>query len=147
MDVTMMNTSIKKTRAVFVDTSAHFALANEKDLDHQKAKTCLKKLTDESATLILSNFIIAETYTLMLRKIGRDKAIQYIKKLKETAEIIRISEEDEKRAWEIILKYGDKDFSYVDATSFSLMERLSLSEAFAFDEHFDQYGFISLPID
>lgn len=147
MDGIMMSISMNKTRAVFVDTSAHFALANEKDMDHQKAKTCLKQLTEESVTLMLSNFIIAETYTLMLRKIGRDKAIQYIEKLKKTAEIIRISEEDEKKAWEIILKYSDKDFSYVDATSFVLMERLGLLEAFAFDEHFDQYGFISLPID
>jgi len=143
----MMNISMKKTRTVFVDTSAHFALANEKDIDHQSAKTCLKQLTDESAILIISNFIIAETYTLMLRKIGRNKSVQYINNLKETAEIVRISEDDEKKAWEIILKYNDKDFSYVDATSFALMERLGLVEAFAFDEHFDQYGFISVPID
>jgi len=142
-----MNISMKKIRTVFVDTSAHFALANEKDVDHQRAKTCLKQLTEESATLLLSNFIIAETYTLMLRKIGRDKAIHYISKLRKTAEIVRVTEEDEKRAWEIILKYSDKEFSYIDATSFVLMARFGLLEAFAFDEHFDQYGFISLPID
>ncbi len=56
----------------------------------------------------------------MLRKIGRDKAVDYIENLKKTAEIERISMIDEKRAWKIILKYKDKDFSYTDANSFAL---------------------------
>jgi len=63
-----MTISMKKTRAFFVDTSAHFALANERDVDHQRAKACLKQLAEESATLISSNFILAESYTLMLKK-------------------------------------------------------------------------------
>ena len=33
-----------------------------------------------------------------------------------------------------------KDFSYTDATSFALMERLGLNTVFAFDEPFEQYG-------
>ena len=48
---------------------------------------------------------------------------------------------DEKRAKEIIARYKDKTFSYTDATSFALMERLGLEAAFAFDAHFRQYGF------
>jgi predicted nucleic acid-binding protein len=52
-----------------------------------------------------------------------------------------VTEEDELRAKTILLRYADKDFSYVDATSFAVMERLGLQTAFAFDEHFMQYGF------
>jgi predicted nucleic acid-binding protein len=141
----MTNLSMMKSRSIFVDTSAHFALANIKDIDHEDATKFLEQLLQEHVVLFVSNFIIAETYTLMLRKIGRDKAIDYIENLKKTAEIERISMIDEKRAWEIILKYKDKDFSYTDATSFALMERLELSEAFAFDDHFEQYGLIRFP--
>jgi len=47
---------------------------------------------------------------------------------------------DEERAKEIIRRYTDKSFSYTDATSFAVMERLGLREAFGFDPHFQQYG-------
>ena len=86
---------------------------------------------------------ISEIYTLMLRKIGRDKAIEYVEKLRSTAEIERVSEEDENTAWQIILRYQDKDFSYVDATCFAVMERLGIRDAF--DGHFEQYSLNRLP--
>lgn len=132
----MTSLSIVKNKRIFIDTSAHFALANSKDLDHQRAKIFLKQLSDQNTTLIVSNFVIAETYTLMLKKIGRDLAIHYIESLRRTAVVEQISEPDEKRAWEIILNFQDKDFSYVDATSFAVMERLGLARSFAFDDHF-----------
>jgi len=54
-----------------------------------------------------------------------------------------VSEEDENKAWQIILRYQDKDFSYVDATSFIVLERLGIRDAF--DEHFEQYSLNRLP--
>jgi len=132
-------------KIIFVDTGALFAAANAKDRDHQRAKDFLAKLAEEKVILLATNFIIAEIYTLMLRKIGRDKAIEHLEKLRNTAEIERVSEEDENKAWQIILRYRDKDFSYVDATSFAIMERLGISDAFSFDEHFEQYSFNRLP--
>jgi predicted nucleic acid-binding protein len=41
---------------------------------------------------------------------------------------------------EILLGQEDKDYSYVDATSFAVMERLGIETAFTFDRHFEQYG-------
>jgi predicted nucleic acid-binding protein len=138
---------MKKGNIIFVDTGALFAAANakDKDKDHQKAKDFLSKLAEEKVILLVTNFIIAEIYTLMLRKIGQDKAIEHLEKLRNTAEIERVSEEDENKAWQIILRYRDNDFSYVDATSFAVMERLGISDAFSFDEHFEHYSFNRLP--
>lgn len=43
-------------------------------------------------------------------------------------------------------KYADKTFSFTDCTSFALMDRVEITEIFAFDDHFTQYGsFIVLP--
>ena len=56
--------------------------------------------------------------------------------------------EDEKKAWEIFVKYRDKTFSFTDCSSFALMERIGITEVFAFDEHFTQYGsFVVLPLE
>ena len=134
-----------KGKIIFVDTGALFAVANAKDTDHQKARDFLFKLADEKVILLVTNFIIAEIYTLMLMKIGRSKAIKHLEKLRNTVEIERVSEEDEMVAWQIILRYQDKDFSYVDATSFAVMERLRICDAFSFDGHFEQYSFNRFP--
>lgn len=142
---TIGTSTMKKGKVIFIDTGALFAAANAKDKDHQKAKGFLTKLAEEKVILLATNFIIAEIYTLMLRKIGRDEAIEYLEKLRNTAEIERVSEEDESKAWQIILRYQDKNFSYVDATSFAVMERLGIRDAFSFDEHFEQYSFNRLP--
>ena len=58
--------------------------------------------------------------------------------------VLRVQEVDEQRARDIIFRYEDKDFSMVDCISFALMERLSISYAFAFDRHFAQYGIQTL---
>jgi predicted nucleic acid-binding protein len=54
--------------------------------------------------------------------------------------IERVTAEDEVRTRDVLRRYEDKDFSYVDATSFAVMERLRIREAFAFDPHFVRYG-------
>ncbi|MEA3295077.1 MAG: PIN domain-containing protein [Euryarchaeota archaeon] len=145
MAKTMISTSTMKGNIIFVDTSALFAIANVRDEDHRKAREFLSKLAEERVTFLVTNFIISEIYTLMLRKIGRNKAIEYVEKLSNTAEIERVSKEDESQAWQIILRCQDKHFSYVDATSFAVMERLGINDAFSFDEHFRQYSFNRLP--
>ncbi len=54
--------------------------------------------------------------------------------------IVRVSQRDEQQAQAIILRYDDKNFSYTDATSFAVMERLRIGPAFTFDHNFAQYG-------
>ena len=54
--------------------------------------------------------------------------------------VIRAEEADERRARAIIEQFQDKEFSYCDAVSFAVMERLDIREAIAFDDHFRQYG-------
>lgn len=48
---------------------------------------------------------------------------------------------DEERARTILMTHSDKDYSYTDAVSFAIMERLGISMVFSFDRHFVQYGF------
>ena len=60
--------------------------------------------------------------------------------------VVRVSARDEQRARAIIARYTDKDFSLTDATSFAVMERLGISEAFTLDQNFAQYGWTMLGI-
>lgn len=47
---------------------------------------------------------------------------------------------DEERAREIIYTHEDKAFSYTDATTFAVIERLGIKSTFTFDQHFAQIG-------
>ena len=60
--------------------------------------------------------------------------------MQSTTVIVRVRAADEDRAREILQRYVDKSFSYNDAISFMVMERLGIELAFTFDSDFRQYG-------
>ena len=64
-------------------------------------------------------------------------AISFGQKLwnQEVSALLRITEEEEERAWRVFQQYADKGFSFTDCTSFALMERLDINTVFAFDDH------------
>lgn len=133
----------------FVDTSAHYALVDRNDPAHGLAREFLEYQTKKGIALITSNFIISEAYTLIMGRLGRPSAISYIERIKKDElkglySIERISLEDEREAWDILITQ-EKKYSYVDATSFALMKRLGLFDAFTFDNHFKVYGFNRWP--
>jgi predicted nucleic acid-binding protein len=103
-------------------------------------------LAAERARLHTTNFVVAEAHALILRRIGRNVARRFVNELRTgVLTVVRVSELDEEHAVAIINRNDDKDFSYVDATSFAVMERLGIDEGFSFDRHFRQYGRRMLP--
>ena len=126
-------------RKVQVDTSGLYELLNKNGNHHNDAVLALKKMKQYNLEPILTNFIVAEIYALILTRVGSEKARYWLGS--NIWPIQRITEEDEKRAVDILFKYNDKTFYYTDATSFALMERLKIDTALSFDKHFIQYGF------
>jgi len=134
-------------RSVFVDTSAFVALRNGAEAEHERARRALKTLIEEGVTLFTSNYVFAETYTALLVRVGREEAIEWGRRFRAGAavELVRLEPDVEDDAWGILEQHGDKRWSYVDATSFALIERDGGDEAFAFDSHFAQRGLRVLP--
>lgn len=128
---------------IFVDTSAWYAIIDKNDQDHAVAVTKIQVL---DRPLVTSNYILDEILTLLKAKLGSTIAIPFGQKLwdQEISTLVRITEEDEERAWGIFRQYKDKGFSFTDCTSFALMERLDINTVFAFDEHFIQYDKFAL---
>ncbi len=134
-------------KSVFIDTSAFVALRNESEAEHARARAALATLIDDGVTLFTSNYVFAETYTALLVRLGRGEALEWGRRFRagEAIELVRLAPEVEDEAWEILEQHGDKRWSYVDATSFALIERDGGGEAFAFDAHFAQRGLRVLP--
>lgn len=88
-----------------------------------------------------ANFVLLETRAMLLRSIGRNSATPRLLELESGSLVVhRAVEVDERNARQLLLRYSDKDFSLVDATSFVIMDRIGIREAFTYDNHFRQYG-------
>ena len=131
---------------MFIDTSAYFAASNASDAQHAHAVATFRRLSREGTETYTTNFVAAETHTLLVNRSNRDVAARVLAELYASdTRIIRATEADERRAREIIRQYNDKDFSLIDAISFAVMERLHLRRAWTYDQHFAQFGFTLVP--
>jgi uncharacterized protein len=127
---------------VFLDSAAYLALVNPNDARHRQARAAWGRLTQERWRTFTTNFVVAETHSLFLVRLGRVHALAFLRQFAQSSTtVVRISLRDEERARSIVFQYQDKDFSLTDATSFSVMERLRIGVVFTFDRHFAQYGF------
>ncbi len=128
-----------QTHSVLVDTSAYCALTYTREGNHAAARVIADRLARERWRLLTTNFILAETHALILARLNRVVALHVLTQIDlSPTTIVRVSAADEMRARAIIEQYQDKDFSFTDATSFAVIERLGISSAFTFDRDFAQ---------
>ena len=121
----------------FVDTGAWVALFVEADAQHPAARAWISSNLDR---LVTSDYIVDEVLTLISARYRRQTAIRAGNVLfsKDLAGLIQLTDEDKELAWGIFRSHSDKGWSFTDCTSFALMQRLGISNAFAFDQHFSQ---------
>ena len=123
---------------VFVDTSAWFAAADADDASHARA---VEVLTQEEA-LLTSDHVLVESWTLIRYRLGKTAARRFWEGLRAGVAVIEpVATADLEVAWEIGESFRDQDFSIVDRTSFAVMERLGITEAASFDNHFAVYRY------
>lgn len=137
------------SRRVFVDTGAWFALQVPDDRPHAEAAATLPTLVSRIRTLVTSNLVVGETYTLLRITRGYDAAKTFLDLVSSTRklDVAFISRDLEKHAYRLLDRYAEHPVSYVDATSFALMKAHRIRHAFAFDTDFATAGFIRIPVD
>jgi uncharacterized protein len=97
-----------------------------------------KRIAVQRRPSFVTNYIEAEAHAVLLRKLGRSLAPEWL--LAGGLPVVRVLPQEEDRAKELIARYTDKDWSLCDAISFAVMERRGVRTAFSFDVHFRQYG-------
>ena len=126
---------------IFVDTSFWVALRNRRDAHHADAAELLASVDDEP--LVTSNHVRGETWTYLRRKAGHRSAVGFLDDLQRSArvEVVHVDAELEKRALTWVRAHDEREYSFVDATSFTLMRAMKIREALAFDGDFTAAGF------
>jgi predicted nucleic acid-binding protein len=136
-----MTAGLFRGRWAFVDSSAYYALIDAHESRHAAALVILRRLVSEHWRVYTSNFIVAEAHALILNRLGHRFGAQFLAEVDRGATVVlRVTEDDEQQAREILARYSDKDFSLTDGTSFAIMERIGISFAFTFDDDFGDYA-------
>ena len=125
-------------RAVLWDSSAVLALLDADDADHDTASLIAREIAKERRPSFITNYVEVETHALLLRKLGRGLAREWL--LGGGLPVIRVSPREELRAKELLETYSDKDWSLCDSISFAVIDTRSVDAAFSFDHHFLQFA-------
>jgi predicted nucleic acid-binding protein len=129
---------------IFVDTSFWVALTNRRDAHHEQATTLLAAHADER--LITTNEVRGETWTFLRRRADHGVAVGFLDTLTTSprVELLRVGQRTEADAEQWLRRRDDREFSWVDATSFATMRERRMTQAFAFDGDFAAAGFTEL---
>ena len=129
---------------IFADTSFWVALRNRRDAHHGPAARQLD--AHASQQLLSTNHVRGETWTYLRRRAGHRAAVDFIDALDRSprVRVVHISEDLEADALRWLRRRDDREYSFVDATSFAVMRSLRVRDALAFDGDFSAAGFTEL---
>jgi uncharacterized protein len=129
---------------IFADTSFWVATIAAKDANHEQATTWLA--SEASDRLVTSNHVRGETWTFLNRRYGHAPAVAFVDALGRTVRlrVEFVSRDLEEEALRWLRQHDEREYSFVDATSFALMRSLRIREALAFEGDFAAAGFVEL---
>jgi uncharacterized protein len=129
---------------LFVDTSFWVAFRNAKDPHHAESVSLLEHHARTS--LVTTNHVRGETWTFLRRRAGHQAAVDFLDALAASPRVTvtRVPSDQEQAALAWLRQHDEREYSYVDATSFMVMHQLRISHALAFDGDYSAAGFVEL---
>ena len=127
----------------FADTSFWIGLLVPADRRHSDAAQLWR---DDRGPVRTSNLVVGETWTWLGRRAGHAHALNFVTMLRSSprVSIVVVDSTVDERAWRWLERHDERQYSYVDATSFEIMRRERITEALAFDGDFSAAGFIEV---
>lgn len=127
----------------FADTSFWFAVQERRDTRHTQAAAIVARGVGRVAT---TNHVVGETWTLLRRRSGHRAAVGFLDRLAALpdVEVVHIDKSLEEEALRWLRSRSEREYSFVDSTSFALMRKRRIREALAFDGDFNAAGFVEV---
>jgi hypothetical protein len=125
---------------VFADKGVWFALYEKSDANHRRARAWFARNREP---LLTTDYVVDETLSLFKYRGHARRALLVGEDMwgpSPIASVYHVSRSDVAAAWGVFRKFADKDWSFTDCVSKVVMEKLGLTTAFAFDQHFRQFG-------
>jgi len=127
----------------FADTSGWMSLFNTKEARYSAVRNWMDNAAGQGHHFIVTDYVLDETITGLLGRVDHHTAAAFAKWIlkQKHITILNITEEIWHDALEMFYRYDDKQYSFTDCTSFVVMQKRKLRDAFALDHHFEQMGF------
>jgi predicted nucleic acid-binding protein len=126
---------------ILVDTAAFYALVDDRDPNHLRARDTLHQLEADEIPLLTHEYVVVETTALVQRRLGLGALRRFIDDFLPLVEVAWVDEALHVEAREALLAAGRRNVSLVDWTSFLVMRRHGVRRAFTFDPDFGAEGF------
>jgi predicted nucleic acid-binding protein len=124
---------------VFIDTAFWIAAARQPDAKHERAKALGKVLLQRRSKLVISDLVLAEVVTLILKRDGQEPAQKLMDLLEDNTTILFVDKAVLEDAKSLLRRYWSprKRLSVCDATSCILMQNRGIEDVYSFDSGFD----------
>jgi predicted nucleic acid-binding protein len=134
--------------AVFLDTNGWLALLNASEELHQRADAFWRSLGNRNYSVVLTDWIIAETGNGLARTLARERFALIAQSLftNPRCRVVFVTPSLVRQGLDLFRQRADKQWGLVDCVSFSVMTNEGINEAFTTDRHFEQAGFKALLI-
>jgi uncharacterized protein len=144
--MTIISTAVSE-EAAFVDTGYFVALELARDQHHGTALQHWNTVFHSLPPLFTTWYVFNEVVTFFNSRGHHGKAEQLGDMLLNSSyiQLVHVDESLFRAGWEYMRRHKDKEYSLTDCISFLVMQTWGISVAFAFDLHFRQAGFRTLP--
>lgn len=133
---------------IFADTAGWASLLDTDQECYPLAASIYRGVQKSNQQFVTTNYVITELIALLNSpmRYPREQAVDFVNGIKNSkfVRVVHIDETLDAQAWALLSNRLDKAWSLVDCSSFVVMEREKLNEAFTTDHHFSQAGFIPL---
>lgn len=133
----------ERVNNVLVDSDAFVALTKKDDGNHEKAIEILEALLHAKVSFLTSNYVVAETITVISQRVSHRAALLFVKEIKsqDASFLVRWVDEDiEKMAIEIFKNQTSKNVSFVDCTNIAIIQIDKIDAIFSFDKIYKRNG-------
>jgi predicted nucleic acid-binding protein len=122
-------------RAVLADTGPLYAAVDPEDAYHKRALQELQELDNDRREIVVLYSTLLETYSLILFRLGRDVASDWLTDMANAA-LVNPTPEDYRQAAARIRALADQPITLFDAVAAVIATRLKV-HVWTYDHHFD----------
>ena len=132
-------------KTIFVDTGYWVALLYPRDTLHRAAQALHGSILAQNYKLISSELVLTEFVNFFSSSgsNSRQKAVDFVQQIRQNSNAVIMPQTTDlfDRALTLYAQRSDKQWSLTDCSSFLIMQDLGMTEALAYDKHFEQAGF------
>ncbi|RYG69680.1 VapC toxin family PIN domain ribonuclease [bacterium] len=130
---------------IFADTSGLLLYLDASQMGHQRVIDIARHHMTTGGTFVTTNYVLTELVALFTSRtrLSRTQICTAVDAIHQTPffEVVHVTPELHANAFQLLRVRPDKDWSWVDAVSFLVMQNFGLTQALTTDHHFDQAGF------